>query len=421
MALRNRYGYKCQKTTFTVISRLTPLGYMHVVPGETVSGNVSFRNMSAPTVRNMLTRTYADYYAFYCPYRLIDASWPDFISGVTDVHPAGVAGRFTTNFEPRVTKSTLGVGNPADENTPWKRGCYNLVYRDYFAKNKSEITDVLQLTTHAVFQRPSTFEVAEPVKPDAGTTVDTSGATLAVDDIRKAFAEDQFAKMRQFYGQRYTDYLLAMGVKTPWTLLDEPESIGQLHTDLPYRMINNTSPDDPAGPDIQNLGFNAGYFSGRGTLRMKRTFIPEHGIIGWYGCVRVDPLVPESPTSPEDSFSTREEYFSPEFESEKIQKYSNQLLESDNVNFELDLERPKYDQHRKGLNENVLIDLSATRSEIMGMAFDGDVKDKYEVNDFNDEFQQGTLPTTNQFQVTGQWNVIRNSPIMKHGQMRPLY
>lgn len=413
MALRTRYGYNCQKTCWGIISQFRSLGYVPVVPGETIHGAITTRVQSAPTLRNVLTRTYLDAWAFYMPYRLADPNWPNFISGVNDTPPTVVTDLWNANFEGRFTGGTIAAA--ADENNSFQRNMYNMVFRDYFAKNKADIASLTATNILYCLQRPSTFEVAAPVKADPATTVDTSGATLAVDEIRKAFAADQFAKMRSFYGQRYTDYLMAVGVKTPWTLLDEPEKIASASTDLSYRQISAS-----VNSATVDLGFNGGYFSGKITTRLKRTFIPEHGLIGVYACVRADPIADDSPMNPELAFNRREQFWSPEFETNKIQKYANQTLDTNATLLE-DVERPAYEHLRKGINENTEITVVGNHIEIMGLAVESELKEKYDATSYDGSFQADVLPTSNQYQMTSDYRLTRNSPVLKHGQQRPLY
>ena len=80
MALRTRYGYNAQTVNWADMTWFTPVCYVDVVPGETVQGTVAVNLFSQPVKAQIQTRTYADVYAFYVPYRIMDSSWPDFIS-----------------------------------------------------------------------------------------------------------------------------------------------------------------------------------------------------------------------------------------------------------------------------------------------------------------------------------------------------
>ena len=80
MAMRNRYEWNCQTVNVSNPYDFTPLGYMEVVPGETISGAVEINLQSVPAVRNVQTRTYMDTFAFYVPFRLLWPEWVDYIS-----------------------------------------------------------------------------------------------------------------------------------------------------------------------------------------------------------------------------------------------------------------------------------------------------------------------------------------------------
>ena len=227
MAMRNRYEYNCQKINFSNPYDFTPLGYMEVVPGETVAGAIEVNLQSCPAVRNVQTRTYMDCFAFYVPFRLLWPEWVDYISRDdqgSETLPS-VDEDWEVNFEPRLTRGTNGMA--ATSNVAFLRWAYHYIYQKKFARddnwNPAAPTETTAL--QVVLNRPSTFEVSTPNATITEQTIDTSGATLGVDDIREAFALDDFKKMREFYGERYVDYLRAVGVQANWTILDEPESI----------------------------------------------------------------------------------------------------------------------------------------------------------------------------------------------------
>lgn len=58
MALKNRYQYNRQTMNLGVMNRITPLGYMEVLPGETLNGRVTVDTFSAAVIRNIQSRVY---------------------------------------------------------------------------------------------------------------------------------------------------------------------------------------------------------------------------------------------------------------------------------------------------------------------------------------------------------------------------
>ena len=206
MPLKNTFNINNQMVNFGSMPQLIPCSYTEVAPGESIQGSVEVNVHSAPTIRNIQTAAYLDGFSFYVPFRLLWEGFPDWlVKGdgnfpyVTDLMPKNYEGHFTI--------PSGGTGTPGDQNTVWRRRCYNLVYNSFFAKDENEVTDLDDNTVRNCYQRPSTFEVASQAVNLSDSTVDTSGASVTVDAIRQAFSNDAFSKMRQFYGERYVDYL----------------------------------------------------------------------------------------------------------------------------------------------------------------------------------------------------------------------
>jgi len=355
MAMRNRYGHNCQKVQYGKVGELVSLGYMEVIPGDTVQGRVSVDFHSAPTIRTINTRAYGDLYAFYIPYRVIWDEFPAFIAKQTGAPTSTpfVSDLFPKNFETRFARGTDGT--PGTTNTSFMRRSYNKVYSCFFDDtDDAYVADSNSVKT--VWQRPSTFEVANP--PRDYPSVDISAATT-VDDLRSAFARDQFEKIRQFYGDRYTDYLASLGVRVPWTVLEEPEPIGKKHHDLQFRQVSDT-----AGTGTEPLGFTAGYFKSKSIIDLKRTFIPEHGLVGIYAAVRADPIYSTPAENPALAHVTSADFWSPEYEMRAQRNYQNALVAGGNL--ANTLERPSFEHLRKGLNENFNIG-AATNAQVLGL------------------------------------------------------
>ena len=77
---RYNYGQNFTVSNGGLVSSITPLGFLEVVPGDTVSGKFSNTVWSDTTNRPIMNRTYYDTYAFYVPYRLLWDEFPEFIS-----------------------------------------------------------------------------------------------------------------------------------------------------------------------------------------------------------------------------------------------------------------------------------------------------------------------------------------------------
>ena len=402
MAMRNRYEWNCQTVNVSNPYDFTPLGYMEVVPGETISGAVEINLQSVPAVRNVQTRTYMDTFAFYVPFRLLWPAWVDYIARDdqgSETLPT-VDEAWAGNFETRLTQGTAGMA--ATTNLAFLRWCYHYVYQKMFARDDAWDPDSPTETAAFSFvqNRPSTFEVATPNAPLTEQTVDTSGSTLGVDAIREAFALDDFRKMREFYGERYVDYLRAVGVSANWSILDAPETVGMKHGDLAFRFVNAT--------DTTSLGSAAGYFNGRHSLGIRKTFIPEHGLMCFYGAMKFDPVFVNPPVMPLLMKSSRSDFWSPEFETHRLKEWSNTFYETANIVEDV-VERAKFDEYRKGLNTNGnQQELGTPPTDIFGIVATSISADysSYTANLFN----KANLGGNEALQWTSQFRLTRLSP-----------
>jgi len=234
---RFRYGLNCVTHNSARNSDLTPLGYFEVVPGDTISGTVSIQCFSDTLKMVVINRMFADYYAFYVPYRVLDSGFPAFLIEGTGSVPT-VANTFTFNFEKQLLLSTHTA------NVAWLRYCYNSVWNHFFRRSDESEAALTANSVQTTSFRPSTFHESIP-EADSTTalTIDTSGPTLSIDDVRETFNKDAFNKTRDLYGDRYTDYLAATGVKANWSIEDSPECIGKSMNTMHITTVDPTPAD----------------------------------------------------------------------------------------------------------------------------------------------------------------------------------
>lgn len=411
MPLKNRYGFNCQTVNFGKIQEVIPTGYMEVIPGETLNGKVTADVHSAPTLRNINTRVFLDAYTFYVPYRLVWDQWKGFISQQASANVPVVTNLFEKNFESKFTGGAQ-AGQPAVDNVAFQRRTYNLIMQKFFAKAESEVSSLDNNSIFIAWQRPSTFEVADPAKEVASQNI---SGLQTVDELRQAFAVDQWTKIRQFYGDRYVDYLRSLGVSTPWTIHEEPEVLAKKHGDWPYRSVPTTDAADPGDP----LAFQGGYFKGKVITDIRRKFIPEHGLVGSYIVVRTDPMFRSATAAPWLNHRGVEDFWSPEYEANKQKQYDAILNTGTNVGADK-LTRPWYEHMRKGINQNHPIAGSANEKLVMGFTTSG-VFSQPQPSNFDNEFNTSVMYDNNHFQVTSDWRLGRRSPLLKHGQMRAIH
>lgn len=351
-----RYAYHLNDSNLTLANfgEFTPLKYIETVPGDTIAGTMSVQVESDVANRCLKNRAYFDIYAFYIPFRLLWEDFPAFIAKSNEVSPVSVplvTTLFPENFETTFLAS-------ATENTAFLRRAYNAVAYQFFARHftaggershdgmqKVRDGDFDSSTTLGkVWQRPSTFD--ESLMVAAGiddTTIDVSGSTITTQDIREAFAQDRFNKVRDFYGSKYTDYLAAVGVKASWSILDEPECIGVSNNDLVFRELRSTALDAE-----NEFGRKGGQYSASYKLNIRRTFCPEHGVILIGAAPRIDIFMLNQGAHVLNGKTSVEDYFAPEFAYRAQTVWDAKVLYDTNSD---DLSTHAFQEYRVGRNQ----------------------------------------------------------------------
>lgn len=282
---RYRYGNNFETVQMGDVHGLLPVGYIEVVPGDTIGGTVSIRVLSDVTKKAMFTRAYMDAYAFHVPFRVLHPDFADWIrtDGAAGSIPT-IGTSFRANFEP-----------DAATHPAWFRYTYNDVWNKFF-KGTENLLDAPRTANavQACVKRKSTFAesiILGGLGDMAGTTVpvDTVGGSVAIDDLRAGFAVDRIKKLRGFYGNKYTDFLASLGVEAGWSILDEPEVIAKKGVDLQFRTTKATyQASDTITGGASALGSMGGQWQGGCKLPIKRTFCPEHGLIAVFAVVRLE-------------------------------------------------------------------------------------------------------------------------------------
>ena len=177
---------------------MTPLGYFETVPGETYSGSVEFKLFSDTTVSPIFNRAFFDIICVYCPFRILDSGFPDFLISGTGSVPT-VTDTWEFNFEKQFT---IPSGATGTSNVAWTRYMYNKTWNRFIRRaDEGEATLTAKNRLWSSY-RPSTFHESIPEASSlTPETVDTSGSTLSVDDIRTALNKDRFNKVRQYYAR----------------------------------------------------------------------------------------------------------------------------------------------------------------------------------------------------------------------------
>lgn len=332
---RQRYGQNSTVATSGRVGNLIPIAMTEVVPGDTISGSIEANLMSDVCVGFCTNRAYFDVFTFYIPYRLLWSGFPDFIIKGTGTLPL-VTNLFHAAFEQQFT--TTAVANEHTKLVPWSRRAYNAIYNEFFKLDDTTAAGTDDNVVLPTNYRPSTFHQSEP----AMSPVANVAASLGVDDIREAFAKDQFDKTREYYGDKYIDYLRAMGVTPSWSILEKPEVLAKSNQAAAYKLTDSSN--QSATVDLSQI---AGYWTGKTENRISKKFIPEHGLIYSVAVMRIDMYSLES-THPVSANTLPEHYWSPEYDVIKERAYPNSLWLDVATAVENVTNLPNWEHLRKG-------------------------------------------------------------------------
>lgn len=338
---RYKYGLNSTVVQSGRTGLLTPLCVQEVIPGDTLQGSLAIDFRTANVKKMCLNRAFYDVYTFYVPYRLVWSGFPTFLIKGTGTVPK-VTDLFPSCFERDFT--TDPVANVYTKLVPYLRRSLNMIYNKFFKEGEQVLLGEDDNGVPSVWYRSSDFYKSELPVARIQTTIDTSGSTLDVDDIRAAFAKDMFDKVRQFYGDTYVDYLNSLGVATGWTIQDEPELIARSQNDIHFKQTAATV--DDANTDVGQI---AGTFVGQMNHRIPRKFFPEHGVVFTVAVFRPE-IMSTLGTHPISAHELQSDFWSPEREVVKVRDYKTALWLGSAVGLELQTELPNFEHLRRGLN-----------------------------------------------------------------------
>ena len=282
MALR-RYPYKMHHTWLTAatIGRIQPIFLQEVTPGDSWNGSSSFLVRVAPMDFPAFVAFTIHVHYFFVPHRIIFPEFEDIITG-TDTSTQWPTFNITdTALDQFRLETAYGLG-PAGAANSYKVSklpfqAYNAVYNEFYRDQKlqAELTLDNRQIQKAWFPAGDYFAGSRnEIQQGTEETVDTSGATLGVTAIRDAFHRQRFRERRSQFGERYTDYLMAMGLKVPDSRLDRPEHVAACRGSLGISEVVAT-----ATSTSEKTGEYRGHgISGFNCPFRKRLFL-EHGTL----------------------------------------------------------------------------------------------------------------------------------------------
>lgn len=111
----------------------------------------------------------------------------------------------------------------------------------------------------------------------SGMMADLAAATsVDVNDVREAFAIQRYQEARARYGDRYTEYLAYLGVRSSDARLQRPEYLGGGKQTISFTEVLQTGTDFDANTGVAQL---KGHGIAASRSRRWRRFFEEHGIV----------------------------------------------------------------------------------------------------------------------------------------------
>lgn len=216
------------------IGFLYPVMCQEVTPGDTWSGVTNGLIRLEPLDRPAFAAIRIDIHAFFVPHRIIWDPFEDVITGVdAQAFPTVNVSEATATGAGSLANH-FGLGSPQTSLTypvcafPFR--AYNSVWNNFWRDQTMQAEVALSQTSILNTNYPASSYYARyrtEIQQGSEETVDTSGSTLGVTAIRDAFHRQKWRERRSQFGERYTDYLAALGIRAPDSRLDRPEHVAR--------------------------------------------------------------------------------------------------------------------------------------------------------------------------------------------------
>lgn len=280
---RYKYNMHNQWITASRIGELLPVFHQEVTPGDTWRGRSFGVFKLAPLNFPAYMSLKVFVHFFFVPHRLVwntalgdDANFEDVITGSdTGTWPT----ISTTDTDPQWLDwgvgATPGTNDPAMNALPIR--AFNLVYNDHFRNHLIESERSIDSLAVARVRFPSNDyygSIATEIQQGTEETIDSSGATIPITEIRDAWNRQRLKERRSLYGERYRDLLASYGVRAPDYRLDRPEHCARGVTTIGISEVVATA---------TSASENTGEYRGHGTAGIRINFpkrnFPEHGTL----------------------------------------------------------------------------------------------------------------------------------------------
>lgn len=330
MAIRRyRYAMHHQWVTEFGIGSLYPIFCQEVTPGDSWSGHSSGIVRLAPMVRPAMATLTMHVHYFFVPHRIVWDEFEDMVTGQTTPAWPTLAMNPADWSNWALLFRFFGLGTPGAlthnvNALPFR--AYNKIWNEFF--RDQEMQAAVTESTNTLVQRvnyPTSDYYAgirDEIQQGTEETVNTAGATLGVTEIRDAFHRQKFKERRSQFGERYHDYLAAMGLSVPDSRLDRPEHVARSKTTMGLSEVLNTSNTDTG--DLAGHGI-----AGIRTKFRKKMFV-EHGTLIGVAFVRPRNQIQDR-IDPHWLISDKDDLFQQEFARDTQVVVDNREVRSENA------------------------------------------------------------------------------------------
>ena len=228
MALR-RFRYSMAHIWLTNLGfgELIPVFHAEVTPGDTWAGSSNLLVRCAPMERPAFVALNIHVHFFFVPHRTVWNEFEDMITGVAT--PTWPTVNLNSNNQDLIR--AFGVGTHLQPSGSFDvnalpiralNACWNEFYRDQKIQAQRTL-DTLSVPRVNFPTSDYYASVRTEVQQGDVEKVDTTGGSFDVTTLRDAMHRQRFRERRSQFGERYVDYLAAMGVQAPDSRLDRPE------------------------------------------------------------------------------------------------------------------------------------------------------------------------------------------------------
>lgn len=361
---RSKHTLSHYRMVTAEMGEVVPIACIPVLPGDTVQQHTNALVRVSPLNTPVMHPVNVRIHHFFCPNRIIDDTFEDFITGGNDGQGEGSS--VPTMQTTAVKKSVLTyLGLPPIAGVDileWPVRAFNKIINEYY-RDQDLVTERLEddITIPKCAWEKDYFTTARPwtqrgpdvslplggtidVKTDqdelqsvgvysegesawrrlnasqtnltvsaTGSSaserlyVDMGSSSVSVNDFREAFSLQRYQEARARYGARFTEYLRYLGIRPSDARLQRPEYLGGGVSRLNFSEVLQTGPTDTSGGDSDGVGDLFGHGIAGVSGNRYRKFFEEHGYI--ISCLSVRPKAIYMNGVPREFLKTTKEDF----------------------------------------------------------------------------------------------------------------